>query len=84
MKKDSLKETLIKNLYRFGLYLLLGVFAGYLFDKNGKNNDTNYMVVSIILFLIIGLIDFLFGMFLSIHAVFITSHFDALVFTPFN
>ena len=58
MKKDSLKEVLIKNLYRFGLYLLLGVFAGYLFDKNGKNNDTNYMVVSIILFLIIGLIDF--------------------------
>ena len=63
-KKDNLFKDLkvynlvMTNIWQLLTIILIGVLAGYLFDKYATNESINYMAFSIILFAIIGIINF--------------------------
>ncbi len=70
MKKD--KKELIKgvktynmimsNVWQLITILIIGVLLGYLLEKNATNPDINYMLVSVIGSIIIGITVFFVGL----------------------
>lgn len=53
------KQIFINNLYKFAIYIVIGILGGYLFNRNSKVQGLNYYLVSIVFFLVIGIIDYL-------------------------
>lgn len=66
MKKDRSRlfkdlkvyNLVMSNIWQLITILLIGILAGYLFEKNATNKEINYMLFSIIFFTIIGVINF--------------------------
>lgn len=66
MKKDKKRlfkdlkvyNLIMSNVWQLITILLIGVLAGYLFEKNAEDKSINYMLFSIIFFSIIGIINF--------------------------
>ena len=63
MKRDSkdLKKSLktynivMSSIWQFITIVIIGILAGYLFEKNGNNSETNYMMFSVIASIVIGI-----------------------------
>lgn len=53
------KQIFINNLYKLAIYIVIGILGGYLFNRNSKVQGLNYYLVSIVFFLIIGIIDYI-------------------------
>lgn len=64
MKKDKLiKNVKLYNIIMSNFWLLIttclvGVIIGYFLDKNSSNKNNHYMLISIIIFSIIGIANF--------------------------
>lgn len=66
MKKDKSRlfkdlkvyNLIMSNIWQLVTILLIGVLAGYLFEKNAEDKSINYMLFSIIFFTVIGIINF--------------------------
>lgn len=64
MKKDKLSKDLkiyniiMSCIWKLIAFFLLGVLGGYLLKRYGKDEDINYMLISVLTFSIIGIIDF--------------------------
>ena len=63
-KKDNIihdikiYNIIMSNVWKLITFLLIGVLGGFLFEHYSKYKDFNYMLFSIVLFAIIGIIDF--------------------------
>ena len=63
MKRDSkdLKKSLktynivMSSIWQFITIVIIGILAGYLFEKNGNDSETNYMMFSVIASIVIGI-----------------------------
>ena len=63
MKRDSkdLKKSLktynivMSSIWQFITIVIIGILAGYLFEKNGNDSETNYMMFSVISSIVIGI-----------------------------
>lgn len=63
MKRDSkdLKKNLktynivMSSIWQFITIVIIGILAGYLFEKNGNDSETNYMMFSVISSIVIGI-----------------------------
>ena len=51
-------NIIMSNVWKLITFLLIGVLGGFLFEHYSKYKDFNYMLFSIVLFAIIGIIDF--------------------------
>lgn len=51
-------NLIMSNVWKLITFLLIGVLGGFLFEHYSKYKDFNYMLFSIILFSVIGIIDF--------------------------
>ena len=66
MKKDrsrlfhdlKIYNLVMSNIWQLITILVIGILAGYLFEKNAEDKSINYMAFSIIFFFIIGVINF--------------------------
>lgn len=64
MKKDKLiKNVKLYNIIMSNFWLLIttclvGIIIGYFLDKNSTNENNHYMLISIIIFSIIGITNF--------------------------
>ncbi len=61
INKEKLYELIIGNIWKLIAFIVFGVVAGYLFDKNATDSDYNYMIISIVTFTLIGIITFLWN-----------------------
>lgn len=57
-KDLKLYNMVMSNIWKLITFILLGILAGYLLDKYATYHDINYMLFSILLFVIIGVTDF--------------------------
>ena len=60
VKDLKVYNIVMSNVWKLLTFLLLGVLAGYLFEKYAKDKSLPYMLISILTFTIIG-IDFFFS-----------------------
>lgn len=67
MKKDKvvrdwkLYNIIMSNIWQFIATILCGFLFGYLMERRAENKDINYMLFSVILFIVIGCINFFLG-----------------------
>ncbi|MCM1260077.1 MAG: hypothetical protein NC182_03970 [Prevotella sp.] len=61
VKDLKVYNIVMGNVWKLLTFLLLGVLAGYLFEKYAKDKSLPYMLISILTFTIIGIIDFFFS-----------------------
>lgn len=57
-KDLKIYNMVMSNIWKLITFILLGILAGYLLNKYAKYHDINYMLFSILLFVIIGVTDF--------------------------
>ena len=55
-------NLIMSNVWRFLTTLLIGVLGGYLASRNGPKGN-NYWLIMILVFLVIGLINFFLGIY---------------------
>lgn len=61
VKDLKVYNIVMGNVWKLLTFLLLGVSAGYLFEKYAKDKSLPYMLLSILTFTVIGVIDFFFS-----------------------
>lgn len=61
MKDLKVYNIVMGNVWKLLTFLLLGVLAGYLFEKYAKDKSLPYMLISVLTFTVIGIIDFFFS-----------------------
>lgn len=61
VKDLKVYNIVMGNVWKLLTILLIGVLGGYLFEKYAKDKSLPYMLISILIFTIIGIIDFFFS-----------------------
>lgn len=51
-------NMVMSNIWKLITFILAGIFAGYLLNKYAKYHDVNYMLISLLFFITIGIVDF--------------------------